>query len=342
MATLKDVARLAGVSARTVSNVVNDQPYVAEATRARVVAALAALDYQPNQVAKSLRTGRIGLLGFVVPDLSQSHFARLASDIVEAATARGFTVAVDQTHGDLERERRLIQLGPRGAMFDGAIFHPEALRAEDIEHRESQFPLVLIGERVAGDRLDHVYIDDRAAAYEATRRLIDDGHRRIAAIGLRRAAYARTAHLREEGMRQALDEAGDQVQQGRHQYVERYEVSDGYEAMANLVESAERPDAVICFADMLAIGALHRLHELRVAVPEDMAVVGFDDITEASFSYPPLSTIAADHAEIATTAVNALIERITNPGAPIREYVVSHRLVIRQSTRTDSTPEVRN
>src|SRR5690606_38406590 len=112
--------------------------------------------------------------------------------IVQAATARGYTVAVDQTHGDLERERRLIQLGPRGAMFDGAIFHPEALRAEDIEHRQSEFPLVLVGERIAGDHLDHVYIDDRAAAYEAAKKLIADGHRRIAAIGLRRAPHART------------------------------------------------------------------------------------------------------------------------------------------------------
>lgn len=333
MATLKDVARLAGVSARTVSNVVNDQPYVAEATRARVVAALEVLDYRPNQVAKSLRTGRIGLLGFVVPDLSQSHFARLASDVVQAATARGYTVAVDQTHGDIERERRLIQLGPRGAMFDGAIFHPEALRVSDIEQRESKFPLILIGERIAGDRLDHVYIDDRTAAYEATQRLIADGHRRIAAIGLRRATHAGTAHLREEGVRRALAEAGDQVHPGRHQYVERYDVRDGYEAMANLVDSAERPDAVICFADMLAIGALHRIHERGLSVPGDIALVGFDDITEASYSYPPLSTISADHSEIATTAVSALIERIANPEAPIREYLVSHRLIIRDSTR---------
>src|SRR5699024_8875370 len=336
MATLKDVARLAGVSARTVSNVVNDQPYVAEATRARVAAALEALDYRPNQVAKSLRTGKIGLLGFVVPDLSQSHFARLASDVVQAATARGYTVAVDQTHGDIERERRLIQLGPRGAMFDGAIFHPEALRARDIEHRESTFPLVLIGERISGDRLDHVYIDDRTAAYEATRHLIIAGHRRIAAIGLRRAAHAKTAHLREEGVRAALAEAAEEVQPGRHQFVERYDLRDGYEAMANLVDSAQRPDAVICFADMLAIGALHHLHELGLSVPNDVALVGFDDITEASYSYPPLSTISADHAEIATTAVNALVDRITNSTPPSCDDQVSHHLSIGGATRAGS------
>ncbi|UFU07956.1 LacI family DNA-binding transcriptional regulator [Ruania halotolerans] len=332
MATLKDVAQLAGVSPRTVSNVVNHQPYVAGETRARVEAALAALDYRPNQLAKSLRTGKIGLLGFVVPDLAQSHFARLAAEVVQAATARGYTVAVDQTHGDIERERRLIQLGPRGAMFDGAIFHPEALRAEDIEHRESEFPLVLVGERIAGDHLDHVYIDDRAAAYEATRKLIADGHRRIAAIGLRRADYARTAHLREEGVRAALAEA-EGVAGGHHQYVERYDAEDGYEAMANLVDSAERPDAVICFNDMLAMGALRRLHEHDVDVPGDMALVGFDDITEASFSFPPLTTVAADHAEIAETAVKALIGRIGDPGGAVREYLVSHRLVVRGSTR---------
>lgn len=331
MATLKDVAQLAGVSPRTVSNVVNNHRYVSASTRARVEAALAALDYRPNQVAKSLRTGKIGLLGFVVPDLSQSHFARLAAEVVKVATARGYTVAVDQTHGDREREQRLIRLGPRGAMFDGAIFHPEALRAEDIADRESSFPLVLIGERIAGDHLDHVYIDDRAAAYEATQRLIAAGHRRIAAIGLRRASHAHTAHLREEGVRQALAQAAGTVEAGRHQYVERYEAADGYEAMANLISSRDRPDAVICFSDMLAIGALRRTHECGVTVPEEMSLVGFDDITEASYSIPQLTSVAADNAAIADRAVSALIGRIAEPESPIQEHMIPHHLVTRES-----------
>lgn len=332
MATLRDVARLAGVSVRTVSNVVNAQPYVAEETRARVQVALDSLGYRQNQVAKSLRTGRIGLLGFVVPDLSQSHFAMLAAEVVQYATAQGYTVAVDQTHGDLERERRLVQLGPRGAMFDGAIFHPEALRAEDIHNRTSKFPLVLIGERIAGDSLDHVYIDDRAAAYEATRRLIDDGHRRIAAIGLRRAPYARTAHLREEGLRQALAEADIAMHPGHDQYVEQYDAFDGYRAMGNLVTSSERPDAVLCFADMLAIGALRMLHERRISVPEGVAIMGFDNITESAYVYPSLTSMAARNDEIAQVAVDALLNRIQEPASPVTEHVVSHRLSLRDST----------
>lgn len=331
MATLKDVAQLAGVSPRTVSNVVNDQPYVSSSTRAKVEAALAALDYHPNQVAKSLRTGKIGLLGFVVPDLSQSHFASLAAEVVQVATARGYTVAVDQTHGDREREQRLIRLGPRGAMFDGAIFHPETLQADDIEARESSFPLVLIGERIAGDHLDHVYIDDRAAAYEATQRLIAAGHRRIAAIGLRHAPHARTAHLREEGVRSALSDARGTVEAGRHQYVEQYDAANGYEAMANLIGSRDRPDAVICFADMLALGALRQLHEAGLSAPADMSLVGFDDITEATYSIPQLTSVAADNAQIAEIAVTALIERISDPDAPVQEYLVPHRLVTRES-----------
>lgn len=333
MVTQREVADLAGVSPRTVSNVINNQPHVTPEIRAKVMAAVNTLGYKQNVVARSLRTSRIGLLGLIVPDLSQSLFAQLASSVIKEATGMGYTVAIDQTLHDIDRERRLIQIGPHGAMFDGAIFHPQLLSEQEITHRTNDFPLVLVGERLDVDNMDRVYTDDLAAAYDATSQLILDGAARVAAIGLRQDSYAHTAHMREQGFREALDDHNATSAPEYLRYVDEYDEHNGYRAMSELLNLAPWPDAVFCFSDMLALGAIRKLREAGVNIPGQIAVIGFDNINEDAWSYPSLSSISADTDQTAKAAVKALINRISNPESPYCEHTISHYTVLRESTR---------
>ena len=332
---LKDVAARAGVSIKTVSNVVNGYVHVAPTTRARVQAAIDALGYVPNLAARQLRSGRSGVIALAVPELQSPYFAEIAGLIVQAAERRSWTVLIDQTDGQADRERNLVA-GLRRHAIDGLIFSPLALAGEELAQRDGT-PMVLLGERIWHGPADHVAIDNTAAAADVTRHLTSLGRRRIAAIGVQDRLSAVTAHQRLAGYRKALAEAGRPALEVP---VDGFHRADGAAAMARLLDAADPPDAVFCFNDLLALGALRTLLSRGMAVPEDVAVIGFDDIEDGRFSTPTLSTVAPDAPRIAQLAVDLLAERLGDgpaaAGAP-RELRVDHRLVVREST-TGVTP----
>jgi DNA-binding LacI/PurR family transcriptional regulator len=334
--TLQEVARAAGVSPRTVSNVVTGFPHVAPHTRAHVQAVIDRLGYRTNAAARSLRTGRTGLLGLVVPALDQPYFAELARAVVREATAAGFTVVVDQTDGDPDRERELLLRGPRGAMFDGLVLSPLALTAEDLLEADPDRPVVLLGERTVDTAFDHVHIDNVSAAREATAHLVAGGRRRIGAIGLQHDPLAQTGVQREEGFRAGLAAAGLAADPRLLRHVELYERSAGYAAMCALLDGEVRPDAVFCFADVLAVGALRACLTRGVRVPEDVALMGFDDVEEARFATPSLSSVRPDRDAIARVAVRRLVARLEDGGdaGAARDLTVPHTVVARESTGT--------
>lgn len=330
---LKDVAARAGVSIKTVSNVVNGYVHVAPETRARVQAAIEALGYVPNLAARQLRSGRSGVIALAVPELQSPYFAEIAGLIVQAAERRSWTVLIDQTDGQAERERNLVA-GLRRHAIDGLIFSPLALAGEELAQRDGT-PMVLLGERIWHGPADHVAIDNTAAAADATRHLSGLGRRRIAAIGVQDRPSAVTARQRLAGYHAALAEAGLRPDPALQAEVESFHRADGAAAMARLLDAGEPPDAVFCFNDLLALGALRTLLERGFAVPGDVAVIGFDDIEDGRFSTPTLSTIAPDASRIAQLAVDLLAERLSDgPAAagPAREIRVDHRLVIRESS----------
>jgi DNA-binding LacI/PurR family transcriptional regulator len=342
---LKDVAARAGVSIKTASNVVNGYVHVAPATRARVQAAIEALGYVPNLAARQLRGGRSGAIGLAVPTLPAPYFAELAGLIVQAAEGRSWTVLIDQTGGRADRERAAVT-GLRRHAIDGLILSPLALGGDELRHGANA-PIVLLGERVGAGVADHVTIDNTAAAADATRHLCELGRRRIAAIGAQGGPFAATAGQRLAGYRMALAEGGRRVEPALEVPVADLRRSDGAGAMARLLDGADPPDAVFCFNDLLALGALRTLLERGVRVPAEVAVIGFDDIEDGRFSTPTLSTIAPDTPRIAQLAVDLLAERLGDgPAAtgPPRELRVDHRLLARESTvgaeRTTSTRKV--
>ncbi|MEU4622054.1 LacI family DNA-binding transcriptional regulator [Actinoplanes sp. NPDC023801] len=331
---LKDVAERAGVSIKTVSNVVNGYVHVSPETRARVQAAIGELGYRPNVAARQLRGGRSGVIALALPDLQSAYFAELAGFIIQAAEKRHWTVLIDQTGGVAERERGLLAR-LRRHLIDGLIFSPLALAGQELAADATGVPMVLLGERVWHGPADHVAIDNMAAAADATRHLCELGRRRIAAIGAQEGPVAASAQQRLAGYRIALEQAQRPWLPGLVAAVEEFRRADGAAAMARLLDSGDPPDAVFCFNDLLAIGAIRTLLDRGYAVPGDVAVIGFDDIEDGRFSTPTLSTVSPGTDRIATRAVELLAERLGDDaaGAPSpREVRVGHRLVLREST----------
>jgi len=328
-ASLRSVAARAGVSVRTVSNVVNDFPHVAPATRAAVQAAIAELGYRPNLAARQLRRGRTGAIGLVVPEVHSPYFSQLASVIVRLAEARGLTVLIDQTEGDPERERRL--LGGSAFGVDGMIVSPWSLDVAELA-RTDTVPLVLLGERSGRSALDHVGFDNVAAARDATAHLVAVGRRQVAAVGTQPHLTNDTGRQRLEGYHQALHAAGRTPDPRLEVAVRSLHRADGVTAMTSLLDGPVVPDAVFCFTDELALGAIRALADRGLRVPEDVALVGFDDIEDGRFSVPTLTTIAPDKEQIAAGCLDTLAARILDPSAAGQEVVTSYELVVREST----------
>ena len=366
--TLKDVAARAGVSIKTVSNVVNDRPYVTDDTRERVRAAIDALHYRPNLSARHLRTGRLGVLALAIPDLGNTYFADIGKTVGMAAAAHGYTLLLDHTGGDRANESLAIN-GLRPHLIDGVLLSPLALEMEDLRPDLVATPLVLLGERLFEAPYDHVAPDNVAAAHVATAHLIALGRRRIAVIGVQDTDVSEiaaldgqgtnasalgaisvqdtdasaTGRLRLRGYLEALQEAGRAADPDLLAPVAMdpdllgpvpsFRRPDGAQAMRRLLALDDPPDAVFCFNDLLALGAMRALHEAGRAIPADVAVVGCDNIEEGLFATPSLTTIAPDKEEIGRVAVSLLVARIEGVRAePPARIETPFRLIVREST----------
>ena len=328
-ARLRDVAERAGVSVKTVSNVVNNHPNVKASTRDRVLTAIEQLHYRPNLSARNLKHGRAGFLALAVPAMDSPYFAELAARVSQEAAALGYIVLLDPTGGEESAERVVLE-GMRSHVIDGVIFSPLALSADEIAARADDLPMVLLGERPVPTGFDHIAVDSVQAAQAATTHLISLGRSRIGAIG--RETMRGTASERLRGHRRALRAAGLPFDPRLVVSVPHFEREDGQVAMEQLLALPQPPDAVFCFNDLMAVGALRACAEARVRVPHDVAVIGFDDIAEARFANPSISSISPDLTFLAREALAMLISRIDGDTSPPREVAVPWTLVEREST----------
>lgn len=331
--TLHDVARLAGVSFKTVSNVVNDHPHVAAATRARVVEAIEQLGYRPNRSARSLRSGRTGAIGLAVPELSLAYFAELADEVITVAEEHDIVVLIEQTGGDPRREIEALS-GARRQMTDGLLFSPLGLGNDDAAVLDVDFPLVLLGERIFDGPVDHVTMENVDAARAATEHLLAAGRRRIAVLGAHPGETIGSAGLRVAGYRAALEAAGIGYDDDLIMDAGPWHRVNGAEAMRRFLDRGVAFDAVFALNDELALGALRVLREREFRVPSEVAIIGFDDIDEAKYSLPSLTTVDPGRREIARLAVETLLERIQGGAdrAEPRQIRSRYRIVSREST----------
>jgi DNA-binding LacI/PurR family transcriptional regulator len=333
---LRDVAERAGVSVKTVSNVVNGYAHVSPEMRARVQAVIDETGYRPNLAARNLRVGRTSVIALALPQVDNPYFAELTRSVVEAAEEHGLTVLVDQTDGLRERELAASS-GFRHNLIDGLIMSPVALGGADLaRHDLRSLPLVLLGEKVADWPSDHIAIDNVAAARLATEHLLGLGRTRVAALGHQPGSSRESgvAHLRRQGWDEALRAACVEPRDDWVAEVPAFERRHGAEAMHRLLDRCPEVDAVFCFNDTLALGAMRALAERGRRVPDDVAVAGIDDIDDGRYSVPTLTTIAPAKDEIGRTAVRMLVERLGSGGADLapREVRAGFRLVAREST----------
>ncbi len=334
--SLRDVAQRAGVSVKTVSNVVNDFPHVTPATRARVQLAIDELGYRPNLTARHLRKGRTGLIALAIPELGNPYFAELAAAVIDAAAQHEFTVLLDHTQGRREQEIQVCR-GFTAQVMDGLILSPLELEPEDLAARSDDAPLVLLGERRYDLPYDHIAIDNIGAARAAMRHLLGLGRRRIAFLGARQNRTHQPAHLRLLGWQAELAAWGVPADESLVANTDGWDHQDGSTGMARLLDSGRMPDAVFAYNDLIAIGAMRVLFERGLRVPEDIAVVGFDDITESRYGAVTLTTVAPDKQAIARLAVESVVGRLKSAQnaetpRPSRELQPGFRLVEREST----------
>lgn len=344
--SLRDVAELAGVSIKTVSNVVNDYPHVRDSTREKVREAILQVGYRPQVAAQHLRTGASKMITLAVPSLTFSYFSHLAQEFIDEAQRRGQTVVLHSTSGGAEAERNVLE-GFNRVLGDGVIFNPLMLEEEQFARMErTSQPTVFIGEHLP-EQLpqgsDYVRIDNVGASFEATSHLIETGRRHLAFIGAIDTALGLQPHssgsMRRDGFLSALAEHGLEPGSAQIQAVDDWHRQDGFDGANTLLDRAPEVDGIVCGNDDLAIGVLAALRLRGIRAPEDVAVIGYDDNSDAPFSSPPLSTISPDKATLASTALDLLTERIRGHDGPPRTVDTPYSLVVRESTAPRTVPE---
>ncbi|KND23337.1 LacI family DNA-binding transcriptional regulator [Streptomyces acidiscabies] len=332
MATIQDVAKAAGVSAMTVSNVINGHPNVRRETRDKVLAAMARLDYRVNVAARNLRKGRTGTIGLAVPEVDSPYYSRLAAGVIAAAGRHGLRVGIEQTGATRESELDALSLS-RNRLYDGLLLSAVGLAQTDAERLTVEHPVVVLGDRIVGGPVDHVGMPNLEASRAAVAHLVERGCRRIALV-CGETAEVDTSSLRHAGYRQALTDAGVSYDPELVREVGRFGLAEGARCARDMVAGGLDFDGVFCVTDTLAMGVLRGLADSGVQVPGQVKVIGFDDIAESAYLVPSLSSVDPDHDGMAERAVALLLTRIDQHEPPPRyeEFVSGFTLVIREST----------
>ena len=330
MMTLDKVAKLSGVSRSTVSRVINNDPNVSVATREKVLRVIQETQFQPNLVARSLAAGRTRMLGFLIPRavttvFHDPYFPTVIQGVASACNARDFSVML--WLAEPEYERRMARQVLNNTLVDGVIVASVQLNDPILEAlMESRRPFLLIGRHPVSDHVNSVDVDNRASACIAVNHLLQLGRRRVATI--RGPQDLMPGLDRYHGYRDALEQYGraydaDLVAEGD------FTDEGGYDAMRQLLP--HRPDAVFAASDIMAIAAMRAIHESGLRVPDDVAVVGFDDIGPAARVTPALTTVRQPVHQSGIVAAETLLDVIDHPEHAPRHVLLPTEIVIRAS-----------
>lgn len=326
--TIRDVAAHAGVSHQTVSRVINNTEGVNPDTRAKVDAAISELGYSPNAVARSMARGRTCMLGCISPNLTDFTFASIIEGAESEARKQDYFL-VSSSAADEDTFSELIKQMVGSRRVEGLmVINPYADRRHTLI--PDNFPTIFVGAHARGEeKVSSISLDDIMAAHIATKHLIDLGHRRIAMV---------TGPLVEDctqdrcaGFQTALDSA--EIDYHPELVIHGdWSATSGFEAAMTFLNHTKTPTAVFAQNDRMAIGALRAIRSLGLSVPEDVAVIGVDDMPLASYFDPPLTTMQQDILDIGQKAARMLIQAVENPESPVQHQRVKAKLIIREST----------
>jgi LacI family transcriptional regulator len=331
--TIKDVARLAGVSVATVSRALNGHANVTAQTREHVMGVVAQLRFVPSSAAQSMITRRTHTVGALLPDLHGEYFSELIRGIDLAARARGLHLLVSSSHGDAAEAAAALRA--MNGRVDGLLVMSPHVSADFLwGNVADDLPAVLMNTHVVGGRHASFAVDNHGGACAMVRHLVERGHRAIAFIAGPERNFEAQERLRgyRSALAELLPDAGELVLQGD------FTKESGFRAGSQIVALTQRPSAVFASNDMMAIGCLSALNEAGLQVPNDIALAGFDDVPISRYVNPPLTTVRARITELGGLALERLASAIEEPGrsAPLHQ-ILRADLVVRQSTASPTS-----
>ena len=331
---MSEVAEKAGVSVTTVSHVINQSRPVSLELQERVRLAMDELGYQPNRLARSLRRGETHTIGLIIPDGVNPFFAEVARGIEDTGFEHGYSVILCNSDGDLEKELHYTNV-LNAKQVDGIIFVAVGVSHDHINLLQSRgLPVVVVDREVPGVKVSTVITDNQKGGWLATNHLIGLGHHRIACLAGPHNLTPSAARV--TGYRKALEQHNLKINE---EYILRgdFQYQSGCQRMDQLLEIEVPPTAVFACNDLMATGALCAAVEKGYRVPDDISIVGYDDVELASYTSPPLTTIRQPKYEMGVLAVRMLLENINEPNQDFDYRMLETELVIRKSTQWVNT-----
>lgn len=327
MVKIKDVADAAGVSTATVSRVLANKPHVRQEVKERVMEVVNELNYRPNRVARSLRSRKSSIIGLIVSDIENPFFQQVSRAVEDAAHEMGYSVMLCNNDENPDKEKKYLHL-IRDENLAGVILSPTRQTADNFSDlSDLNVPMVVIDRRVSNAEIDNILIDNVQSAHTLATHLIEHGYRRIGGIF---GIGSTTGRERREGYMQALKDHDIERSSDLVKYANPRE-EDGFNTTMKLLQLPERPDAILTSNSLLAAGALRALRESKIAIPDEIALVSFDETTWSRLVIPALTVIEQPTYEIGRTATELLIKRIQDPTRSNREVTLKAQLIIRQS-----------
>ncbi|MFZ6843910.1 LacI family DNA-binding transcriptional regulator [Undibacterium sp. RuTC16W] len=329
MATMKQVAEKARVSTTTVSHVINNTRVVSEDARERVLSVIQELRYIPSAVARSLKNDKTHTLGMMIPNNSNPYFAEVIQGIEDESFRLGYNIILCNSYDDPKKQAAYTRVLME-KRIDGLILVSSGIDLELTQLlADEAIPKVLVDREVPGVAADFIEADHEQGGYLATKYLLDLGHRRIACVSGPKTLLP--SGDRVSGYLRALKEAGIDF---NSEYLAHSDFTSqgGFSAFQQLLALPDRPTAIFASNDLMAIGGLCAAQQTGMRIPEELSVMGYDDIALASFSTPPLTTIAQPKYEIGVLTARVLVNRIINAELPLRREMLETKLTVRQST----------
>ncbi len=333
--TILDVAHEAGVSIKTVSRVINKNGYVSDEKRVRVQSAIDRLDYRPNRAARNLASNRSAVIGLLVPDVNNPYFPEVVLGVEDAARKQGYNVLLFNTESNMDQEREAFRFLEEHRV-DGAIVNlPYIPREELAVVLGRQKASVVVDSYPVSDDVGNIRVDFYDAALQAVHHMASIGRRSIGYIGPIKAYF--TFQERYRGIIAGLKAEGIPVHPEYFMELKRTSIEDNYEGARKLITDHPEINGLICFNDMVALGAMKACDDLGIAIPDQLALMGFDDIPFAGLSRISLTTMRVPKFEVGAKAVEMLLNRVNGITEP-SEYILKTELVQRSTTLLSRQP----
>lgn len=327
MANIHQVAKQAGVSIATVSRVLNNTSKVSEKTRHKVEKAIRELNYAPSMLGRNLRNSESRLLLVLIHTFSNPYYTEIINGIEDYAIENNYNILLCETDDNLQREDIFLHM-VRNKLADGIISMNPTVHVDKLKELSESHSIVLCSDYYEDANIPYIAIDNTEAAYRAVKYLITMGNKKIGLINFNEnLLYAKQRRI---GFEKALNEFQLPICDEWIHYTDGLSFQDGVEAMRQMLRSKNRPTAVFIISDTLAIGAIKELHAQGIKVPQEMAIIGFDNIAFSSMTTPALTTVSQPKYQMGYRSAKMVIDRIQ--GLPVENVIMDYELIIREST----------